>query len=167
MPTTINLGDDIRCTLESTQVTHIQAASHNAIPHDRLAADLRAALGKPLNFPPLASATVPGDQAVIAIEYGVPQCRQFLAGALAALQDAGIEQSRVTLVLSSEFSQDEKLCAEINVLATAEEISVTIFDPNEEQSTALLGVTRTGRPLRLCREMTSQSRPYLRSDQDN
>ncbi len=153
MPTSLNFGEGDACTLESTQVTHICPAAHPAIPNTRLATDLRTALGEPLNFPPLASATVPGDRAVIALEYGVPQGRQCIAGALAALQDAGVERSLVTLLLSSEFSKHTKLCDDLKSLANDEEISLAIHNPDEKLATTLLGVTRSGRPLRLSREL--------------
>jgi len=153
MTTTLNFGDCVSCTFESTQVTHIQPAHQEALPNTRLASDLREAFSNPLHFPPLASATVPGDSAVIALEYGVPQARQLVSGALAALQDAGVEQSSVTLLLSSDFTDDTPSGEDLNELASAEQVQLLIHDPDEEQGTSLLGVTRAGRPLRLNREL--------------
>ncbi len=153
MSTTLKLGDDETCSLESTRVTFVQPATHNAIPSAHLAAELRAALKEPLHFPPLASATVPGDRAAIALEYGIPQAIPLVEGALAALQDAGVEQSLVTLLLSSEFSQDAKLQKNFQVLASTKGISLANHNPNDEECTTLLGVTRAGRPLRLHRDL--------------
>ena len=107
MSDVLSLGENVSCTLESESVSCFRPAVHESIAAEHLSSELRAQLAKPLNFPPLASATVPGDNAVIALEYGTPHCEELVRGALAALQDAGIEQDRVTLLLSHGFSKDK------------------------------------------------------------
>ena len=151
MTTKIRLDDTTQCQLESNQVSHICPTDLAPVAKDQLAAELRSALKQPLNFPPLAAATVPGDRAVVALEYGIPQCAELLRGAIAALQDAGVERSDIQVLLSNDFQRDSSLQEELNKIAAKEEIAVDLFDPNHEQGTALLGVTRNGNALRLSR----------------
>ena len=153
MSDVLSLGENVSCTLESESVSCFRPAVHESIAAEHLSSELRAQLAKPLNFPPLASATVPGDNAVIALEYGTPHCEELVRGALAALQDAGIEQDRVTLLLSHGFSKDKNQQGKLNELAETEEFKLLIYDPQNDQETSLLGVTRAGRPVRLSREL--------------
>ncbi len=71
-------------------------------PRGTPVADIRiavtAVLADPLGFPPLASALVPGDRVVIALEAGVPQAETIVAAVVQALGNAGIEANHVTVL---------------------------------------------------------------------
>ncbi len=151
MPTTLTYGNRGTRVLESSQVTHIQPKLDLRLPEADLSNLLRASLREPLEYPPFANATVPGDRVVLAIEYGTPCPCQLLEGTLAALRDAGVEASNTTLLLDPSFSQETELCEQLKQLAQSNEIELLVHDPKDDSSHTIVGVTKTGRPLRLSR----------------
>ena len=56
------------------------------------------ALARPLEFPPLVQAAVPGDKVVLALDQGVPQAATIVARTIAALLSAGVTPQSITLV---------------------------------------------------------------------
>ncbi len=77
---------------DSTIVAECQAPRGRPVPDVTEAT--AAALSEPLNFPPLASSVVPGDQVAIAIEPGVPQAEAVMA---AVVRGAGRKRHRAPL----------------------------------------------------------------------
>lgn len=67
-----------------------------------VAAAISRALAAPLAYPPLASAVVPGDRVVIALEPGVPQADLVVAGVVEALAEAGVVPGDITVLSSLE-----------------------------------------------------------------
>ena len=59
------------------------------------AVSIRKALEAPRDYPPLASATVPGDQVVVTIPAGMPALEPLAWGVLQALMDAGVEPAHL------------------------------------------------------------------------
>ncbi len=151
MPVTLTYGNGAICELDSSQVVHVRPKDDRSLSSKEIGDQFRDVLAKPVDYPPLASATVPGDRVVIAIPYGIPCPVELVEGALAALQDAGIEPLDSTLLLSHGFSTEDQLREQLAQLATDKEIALVVHDPAEEDITSIVGVTRTGRPLRLNR----------------
>lgn len=151
MPTTLTFSNGATCVLESNQVTHVRPNHSPSLSAQEIHDQFRAALAKPLDYPALASATVPGDQVVLTVPYGIPCPLELIEGALAALRDAGVESSDATLLLSSGFSQAEDLREQIAHRAVSEKIAIVVHDPAEDNITSVVGVTKAGRPLRLNR----------------
>ncbi|NOY29943.1 MAG: DUF2088 domain-containing protein [Planctomycetes bacterium] len=142
------------CALDSSQVIHVRPEHDRSLSAEAIHDAFRAALAKPLDYPPLASATVPGDHVVLTLQYGTPCPLELVEGALAALRDAGIESSNATLLLSHGFSQEPEFLQEkgkIAQLAASEEIEIVVHDPAKENTTSIVGVTKAGQPLRLNR----------------
>ncbi len=134
--------------MELSQVTSVRPTQDRSLSAEEIRDRFRSALAKPLDYPPLASATVPGDQVVLTLQYGTPCAIEIVEGALAALRDAGVESSDATLLLSHGFLQEKEKIAQ---LAASEEITVKVHDPEKKDITSIVGVTKTGRPLRLHR----------------
>jgi hypothetical protein len=151
MPVTLSYGNGAICELDSSQVIHVRPKDDRSLSSKEINDQFRAALAKPVDYPPLANATVPGDRVVIAIPYGILCPVELVEGALAALQDAGIEPLDSTLLLSHGFSTDDPLREQMAQLANSKEIALVVHDPAEVDITSIVGVTRTGRPLRLNR----------------
>jgi len=135
----------------SSQVTLVRPKHDRSLSTEEVHDCFRAALAKPLDYPPLASATVPGDHVVLTLQYGTPCPLELIKGALAALRDAGVESSNTTLLLSHGFSKEGGLQEEFSRLATSREITLVVHEPAEEKITSIVGVTKAGRPLRLNR----------------
>lgn len=135
----------------SSQVIHVRPKHERSLSADEIHDAFRAALANPLDYPPLASATVPGDQVVLTLQYGTPRPLELINGALAALRDAGIESGDATLLLSHGFANEMDFQEQIARLTAASGLSLVIHDPEKENCTSIVGVTKAGRPLRLNR----------------
>jgi len=61
----------------------------------------RAALGEPLEFPPLSRSVVPGDQVTISVETGVPQAATIVAEAVEELIGVGIEPNDLCVLIAA------------------------------------------------------------------
>jgi nickel-dependent lactate racemase len=70
------------------------------------AAAVREALENPLEFPPLARATVPGDRIVVAVESGGPRPAALAAGVVRAAVASGAEPDQIQIV-SVRTSDDD------------------------------------------------------------
>ncbi|MEQ8210146.1 MAG: lactate racemase domain-containing protein [Lacipirellulaceae bacterium] len=112
-----------------------------------LAAEVRLRLAAPLDFPPLAATTVPGDTAAIALGRGVPQPEQVVLGAIAALLDAGVEPTDIAVVSCEKFAAERDLAQGIDSLG-ASGVKFVLHEPEQEESTAMVGVMRDDEPLR-------------------
>ena len=150
MIATLQYGKGERCQLDLPHCTRIGAAEDSAIDPASLPAHIQHALAEPLDFPPLASATVPGDHVVVAIDSTTPMMPQVLAGLVAALADAGIERNQATYVFSPT---SEKLAASLQQLADELGIDVRVHDPTDADGCSMVSVTRSGEALRMNREI--------------
>ncbi|HTN77967.1 MAG TPA: hypothetical protein VL096_22100, partial [Pirellulaceae bacterium] len=72
-----------------------------AAPLEDPAAVVMANLQQPLNYPPLAAATVSGDLVAIAVEPGLPQVEVLVASALYQLLEAGTNPHNISVVIAS------------------------------------------------------------------
>ena len=61
-------------------------------------AAVRAGLTQPLDFPPLSSALVDGDRVVLAIDRGLPQAAEIVAGVWPVLSESGIRPQDVLIL---------------------------------------------------------------------
>ncbi len=152
MTTTLTYGNTSSCLLETAEATHLRSQTVEPLPLDQIAAHVRAQLAEPIDFPPLAQATVPGDRVVLAIEPGIPQQLAVIDGALKALQDAGVEDTLITLLLACPTTNADALKAELATLGH-HHCQIKIHDPDNEKEIAFLGVSQTGVALRLNREL--------------
>ena len=57
-----------------------------------------AALEQPLEYPPLAKTTTPGDRVVVALGSGLPQVAQVTAAIVKALMASGIDPDGITIL---------------------------------------------------------------------
>jgi len=152
MATTLTYGKGASCMLESNRITHLQPALDESTPISELPALVCTALARPINFPPFASCTAPGDRVVVALGQGLPCFEQLVEGMLATLREAGVETSSVTMLLSGTSEQESAL-RDLLVGFDAEDISIEVHDPDDERQCSFLGVAKTGRPLRLNRTL--------------
>jgi nickel-dependent lactate racemase len=146
----LRYGNGISCELDSDRITHLQAIRVETLSDKEIIAQTRAALANPIDYPSLSDATVPEDRAVIAISQGVPHPLAMLEGALRGLCDAGVESSLTSILLPRAFAQETEL---LNLLerSGASEIQILRHNPDDDDSIAMLGVTRDGQPVRLNR----------------
>jgi hypothetical protein len=152
MLTTLSYGQATQCELALDDYSFL-AADEARYPAIRdIANAVREVLAHPHGYPPLAAATVPGDHVAIAIEEGVPHTASVLRGAIAALLDAGVDPALVTVVSAATIEHRDQLQQELTGIGAAG-VRFERHDPDEEQATAMVGVTQSGEPLRLNRTM--------------
>ncbi len=146
----LSSDNDKTCELAGTAIVTVRANSVSTIPEHEVAQAVQHAFAHPQDYPELASATVPGDTIVVAIDHATPQIPQVIAGTLAALKYAGVERSAITLLLSADFAGDEPNQKLLRETAGAE-IAIIVHAADDEEHLALLGVNAAGLPLRLNR----------------
>lgn len=106
------------------------------------------ALARPLEFPPLVQAAVPGDKVVLALDRGVPQAATIVARTIAALLSAGVTPQSITLVRATTDPEAggshplSLLPPEIR-----EPIGDAIHDPEHRESLSYLGAGANAKPI--------------------
>lgn len=118
---------------------------------------VREALSAPLGFPPLASAVTPGDHVAIALEGGIPQAPEIVAGVVTELLLAGVEPADISVVTlegeSMELQIAELAGERPEFGSILSEVNFTTHDPDDETELAMVGVTVAGLPLRINRTL--------------
>lgn len=104
-----------------------------------------AAFASPFKFPPLSSATVPGDRVAIAVDEAVPCLAQIVRGVVDSLANAGVEDDAITIV--ARDGDTGRLCrAELDRNGTRH-VDVVVHDADDEHDLCLVGVTDRGQRL--------------------
>ena len=146
----LSYGNGATCELPAADVTWVRANAVNTIVDQDVAAAIQTAFASPLDYPDLASATVPGDTVAIALEFEVPQLLPIIAGTLTALERAGVERTSITILLAPEYAGDHDRQQAMRDLVGGD-VKLVLHDLEVEDQLALLGVTDANRPLRLNR----------------
>lgn len=146
----LTYGNGTTCDLSTTNVVTVRANNVAAIPDDDIPARVGQAFANPLDYPELASATVPGDTVAIALAYGTPHVMRVVDGIITALTHAGVEKSAIKILLAPEFAADGVVQHLLRELV-GEEVAIILHIVDQEEQIALLGVTDAGLPLRLNR----------------
>ena len=115
------------------------------VPLTNLSAATRAALGKPIDYPPLARSTTPGDRVVLALDHGVPQVAQVTAAIILALVEAGVDPDGIA-VLRSQADLDAGVGDPCRLLASPlrDRIALLTHDPAERRELAYLAASSSG-----------------------
>jgi hypothetical protein len=123
-------------------------------PLDDPAAATDAALTSPLNFPPLAQATVPGDRIVLALEHGVPQAPTLVAAVANYLVGHGAAADRLvvlqTPVAEAGLERDPRM---LLPEAWRKEVAIETHCPETQGKLALLASSHDGKPVYLNRTL--------------
>jgi nickel-dependent lactate racemase len=153
MSCTVSYGIDSTLDLDlPPEVLLASCMQPRGEPLDDLAAAMSAALGEPLDFPPLAKAMVPGDKIVLALEGGLPQPGLLLAALVDYLIEAGAAAGDLTLLRTQcDLDADGEDPRSQLPVAWREEIAIEIHDPAAKTQLGMLGATPDGRPIYLNR----------------
>lgn len=135
------------------QLLAMCAEPHGA-PLDDVAATVAAALDEPLNFPPLARATVPGDQIVLAVEHSLPQSAELVAAVARHLVEHGAAADHLTVLSTPEaVATGEDDPRDHLPEAWRREVKVEVHAPENKSGLALLGLSEEGKPIYLNRTL--------------
>ncbi len=113
------------------------------------------ALARPLEYPSLASATIPGDRIVLAIEPGVPQVDRVVAAVVEYLRKAGVGADGLAVLRSSADAADPRTLVPKEV---GDQIALYTHDPTDSNSLGYLAATEEGRPILLNRAILRRRR---------
>lgn len=140
----VSLADDHRVHLTHETDASTAAISGDDTSQDPVAAMVRA-LAEPLEFPPLASATVPGDRVAVALDGAVPCAAQIVRGAVEALFQAGVEPESISIVMTDAGTS--RICREAFSSAGVKLPRFVVHDPEDNDNLCLVGATKRGEPL--------------------
>ncbi|RIK88613.1 MAG: hypothetical protein DCC67_00285 [Planctomycetota bacterium] len=149
---TFTYGRSIRCQLAADDCTLLGAERVANPPLDDVVGAMRQALARPTGYPSLAAATAPGDRVAVMVGEGLPQAGVLVRGALVALEDAGVDLGRVTVVSAGELDEQSELARQFSSTGGGG-VQFEKHDPDDQQRLAMIGVTRAGEPLRLNRTL--------------
>jgi nickel-dependent lactate racemase len=118
------------------------------------AAAVDAALGDPLNFPPLDRAIVPGDRIVLALEHDVPRAATLVAAVAAYLVRQGASPDHlIVLKTPSATAADESDPRQLLPDAWRDEVSLEVHSADTSGRLALLASSHDGKPVYLNRTL--------------
>lgn len=143
------MGAAVRIDLPETAIL-ADCHTPRGEPLDDPVAAVAAALLDPLDFPPLAQATVPGDQIVLAVDRAVPQAAAVIAGVVHTLLEGHAEPSDICIVtndaepayLTTLLSEDIR-----------SQISVIQHDPRAGDEVGYLATSQEGKQIRFHRAL--------------
>jgi nickel-dependent lactate racemase len=146
-----------------TAAVHIEVApdalvavcdAPRGVPLDDPFAAAGAALIDPLDFPPFAQATVPGDKVALALDSGVPQSAAIVAAIAQTLIERGIEPDDL-LVLRTQTDIDAGVPDPRSELPAKfrERLTVVTHDAQDRSQLAYLAANKKGRPIMLNRHL--------------
>ena len=150
MLTTLHYGSGSTFDLQLEDCIYVGPSQEDAIEQGQLAEAVRFALAKPMDFPPLAACTVPGDMVVVALQRGLPMLSEIVAGLRAALEDAGVERSSARFVFEADPSPED---ISLEDWADSLGIEASVHDADDEEHCSLVSVMQSGEPLRMNREL--------------
>lgn len=114
-----------------------------------------AALQQPLEYPPLAQTTTPGDRVVVVLDSGLPQIAQITAAVVQALMASAIDPDGITILRSEAdgaVGADDPLG--LIPAAAAQRIRLLTHDPAKRRDLAYLAASAGGEPILLNRLLT-------------
>lgn len=147
MPQHLNYGAESPLELQLQGDSLLADLSSGAAPPVDVAAAVADALQRPLDFPPLAAAAVPGDRVVIALERAVPQAAAVVSGIVGVLLESGVDPGDVTIVLAENGVDVEPDPRSLLPDDVREQIAVFSHQGNRSSELAYLAATRDGRPI--------------------
>jgi len=154
--TVLRYGTDSSVTLQfDAGVPCEQCGTPPGVPLADTAAAVAAALDQPLEYPPLAQSTTPGDRVVVVLDSGLPQIAQVTAAIVKALMASAIDPDGIT-ILRSEADSAAGMDNPLRLIPgpAAERIRLLSHDPANRRNLAYLAASEDGQPIFLNRLLT-------------
>ncbi len=150
--TILRYGFDTELVLDrsSAEEEVVQFGAMAEPPLANVAELLESALRTPLDYPPLAQCTTPGDRIVLAIDQHMPQTAELVAAMIEHLAGAGVAPDGIA-VLMAEPPPDDPLRLLREPLRQS--VRVLIHDAADRQSLAYLAADHSGEPVLIHRAL--------------
>jgi nickel-dependent lactate racemase len=156
----LRYGTDASVRLEPSDAVLLGSFGTPPVPPlDDPRAAVEQALAEPLDYPPLAKITTPGDRVVLAVAPGVPQAPEVVAGVIRCMVDAGVEPDGVTVLqtVSGRERDGNKRDGDdprrLLPRTLRQRITRLLHDPADRSELAYLAATDSGEPIVLNRAL--------------
>lgn len=149
----LRYGADSSVRLEFAEgVTPTECGTPRGRPVGDLEAAVTDALDNPIDYPPLARSTTPGDRVVLALGQAVPHADQVAAAVIQALARAGVDPDGIS-VLRTRADREAGSGDPSRLLPEPlrERITLPVHDPDNRGRLAYLAATKSGEPILLNR----------------
>jgi nickel-dependent lactate racemase len=156
MPTLLRYGVDRSVEIRpADEGSLIDCASPKVESLPDVAAAVAAALAGPLNYPPLALGTTPGDRIVLAIEAGVPQSGAISAAVIDYLVRNGVELDGIKVLCAPTEGPDPIVALQRDwPAAWKDQVKVLVHDPADARQLVYLARDSLGESVFLNRALT-------------
>lgn len=131
-----------------------QCGTPDGVPLANPAAAVAAALEQPLEYPPLAQTTTPGDRVVVVLGSDLPQVAQITAAIIQALMTSGVDADGITILRSEDDATGKENPLELVSGPAAERIRILSHEPANRRNLAYLAASEGGEPILLNRQLT-------------
>ena len=156
MPPVIQFGIDSVIDLHLADgVLVAECGAPRTDPLEDPAQAVAQALADPLDFPPLAKGTTPGDRVVVTLGHDVPRAAQVVGAAVEYLVQGGVQPDGIS-VLQSQCDVEAGTTDVCRLLPAKwrDRITRSIHDPTDRGRLAYLAATDAGEPILLNRAIT-------------
>lgn len=147
----LSYGREGRFTCE-VDAERVLAAPTAPPPNPHFVEDLREALRRPLEFPPLEQAVIPDDRVTLAVDRHTPGAADLVAAVWDVLAQRGVRAENVTVIQPSALD-DAPLADPRSSLPepVRRQMGWTIHNPQRKGECTFLGATASGERISLSR----------------
>jgi len=152
--TTLRFGTDSALHFEQTPGQRVEQCD---VPRGSVLEDVPAAvadaLSRPLDYPSLASSTVPGDRVVVALDNELPQAPQLTEAVIQGVMRAGVAPDGICLLQSHAGGNPDVDPCRLLPPAVRERMEIRVHDPADAAQMAFLATDGQGHPILLNRAL--------------
>jgi nickel-dependent lactate racemase len=125
-----------------------ESGTPRGAPLASLTEAMAAGLRLPIDYPPLAQCTTPGDRVVVAVDHGAPQVALAVGAVVAALVEAGVDPDGIT-VLQTAGDRKAGVGDPCRAMPTVlrNRVARLTHDPEDRRQLAYLAATESGEPI--------------------
>jgi len=109
------------------------------------------ALNNPLDYPPLAKATTPGDRVVVALEPGLPHAAEVVGAIVQTLVAAPVDPDGITVLVTRADADPADDPRRLIPQPLRRRIGLATHDPGDRRQLAYLAAAESGEPILLGR----------------
>ncbi|MCE5267935.1 MAG: lactate racemase domain-containing protein [Planctomycetaceae bacterium] len=150
----VRYGDNLCLRIDGVNGAATEVGVPRGAPLGDVGAATTAAISDPLDYPPLAQSTTPGDRVVLALERGVPQAAHIVAAVVDALVRSGVDPDGITVLRSpSDCDAGADDPRRLLDAALRAGIALTTHDPADRRQLAYLAADEGGEAILLNRAL--------------
>ena len=152
---TLHYGNNLSVQLEFADGVMLgELGGARVQPVSDVGAATTAALVSPIDYPPLAMCTTPGDRVVLAIDHETPQLAQIVAAVVGVLIESGVTAEAISVLQppAERGIRPDNPCRLLPV-ALRNRIVLLTHDPEEREQLAYLAANQAGEAILVHRSL--------------